>query len=75
MTAELLKNGGLELIRTLHELICEIWVKETMPDDWGTGLICPIFKKADKLNCSNYRRIMSLNIAYSLFCHIAKEDE
>jgi hypothetical protein len=48
----LLKNGGPELIRTLQELICDIWVKETMPEDWGTGLICPILKKGDKLNCS-----------------------
>jgi len=75
LTAELLKNGESELIRTLHELIHEIRVKGTITDDWETGLICPIFKKGDKLNRSNYRGIMLLTIAYSLFCHIAKEVE
>jgi hypothetical protein len=73
LTAELLKNGGPELIRTLHKLICEIWVNETMPEDWGTSLICPIFKKGNKLNCSNYRGIMLLNVAYKVFSAILQK--
>jgi hypothetical protein len=55
MTAELLKYGGPDLIRYLHRLINEIWEREEMPEEWKTGLICLIFKKGYKLNCSNYR--------------------
>jgi hypothetical protein len=68
-----LKNGGPELVRTLYELRCEIWINKIMPEDWGTGLICPIFKKGDKLNCSNYRGIMLLNVAYKVLSAILRK--
>jgi hypothetical protein len=44
-TAELLKYGGLELITRLHRLLSEIWDREVMPEEWKSGLVCPIFKK------------------------------
>jgi sorting nexin-29 len=67
LTAELLKCGGPYLIRYLHRLIIEIWERGEMPEEWKTGLICPIFKKGDKLNCSNYRGVTLRNVAYKVF--------
>jgi hypothetical protein len=31
-----------------------IWDQERMPAEWKEGLICPISKKGDKLQCNNY---------------------
>jgi sorting nexin-29 len=71
LTAELLKCGGPDLIRYLYRLINEIREREEMPEEWKTGLICPIFKKKrDKLNCSNYRGVTLLSVAYKVFSGI-----
>jgi len=57
VTSEMIKSGGSELIKILHNLIIEIWKKEEMPKDWRVSLICPKYKKGDKKNCNNYRGI------------------
>ncbi len=41
-----------------------------MPTEWEEGLIYPIFKKGDKLECGNYRGIPLFNTALKIFSNL-----
>jgi hypothetical protein len=70
IVAELLKNGGPNLVDALHEVIQQAWTSETQPRSWNEGLLCPVYKKGDKLDCKNYRGICILNVTYKVFAKI-----
>jgi hypothetical protein len=48
IAAELLKNGGPNLVKALHEVILA-WTSETLPRSWTEGVLCPVYKKGEKL--------------------------
>jgi hypothetical protein len=37
IAAELLKNGGPNLVNALHEVIQQAWTSETLPRSWTEG--------------------------------------
>ena len=71
--AELYKCGGDVIAIAMLDVLAQVWLDETLPIDWNKGIICPIHKKGDQLECSNYRGITLLNIAYKVFSNILFE--
>jgi hypothetical protein len=47
IAAELLKNGGPNLVDALHAVIQQAWTDETLPRSWTEGVLCPVYKKGD----------------------------
>ena len=53
ITVELLKADINTTVDVLHDLICDIWISETVLADWKKGLIVRIAKKGDLTKCGN----------------------
>jgi hypothetical protein len=45
---ELIKVVGETSYSEIHRLICSIWNKEELPQQWKESIIVPIYKKGDK---------------------------
>ena len=61
----LLKEGGPSLIAGVVLFFRELISRGTLPKEWRTGFVIPIFKKGSRSECSNYRPI-------TLTCSICK---
>jgi hypothetical protein len=61
--AELIKAGGETLCSEIHKLICSIWNKDELPQQWKESVIIPIHKK----DCNNFRGISLLSTAYKFY--------
>jgi hypothetical protein len=47
-----------------------IWNKNELLEEWKESIIVPIYKQADKRDCSNYRGISLLSVAYKIVSYI-----
>jgi hypothetical protein len=52
--AKQIKAGGETLYSEIHRLICSIWNKEELPQQWKEYIIIPIYKKGNNIDCNNY---------------------
>jgi hypothetical protein len=57
-------------VDALHAVIQQAWTGEALPRSWTEGVLCPVYKKGDKLDCKNYRGICLLNVTYKVFAKI-----
>jgi hypothetical protein len=65
--AKLVKAGGGTLYSETQSLICSIWNKKELPQQWKESIIIPIYKKGDKTDGNNYRGISLLSAAYKFY--------
>jgi hypothetical protein len=45
MLVELIKAGGETLHSKVHKLICSVWNKEELSQQWKESIIVPIYKE------------------------------
>jgi hypothetical protein len=65
-----MKAGGEILCPEIHKLICSIWNKEELPQQWKESIIVPIYKKGGKTYCNNYQGISLLSTANEILSNI-----
>lgn len=70
LPAEVFKNGEEALWKRVHQIVCTIWDQEEIPSSWKHGIIFPVHKKGDKMDCNNYKGITLLNTGYKIFSNI-----
>ena len=68
--AEVWKHGGDNLFSRLHQLTTNAWEVGSLPQVWKDASIVTIYKKIDRKDCVNYRRISLLSIPGKIFASI-----
>ena len=67
---EYLKSLDFVGLSWLTRLCSIAWQSETVPLDWQTGLVVPLFKKGDRRVCSNYRGITLLSLPGKVYSRV-----
>ncbi|KAK5901379.1 hypothetical protein CgunFtcFv8_026257 [Champsocephalus gunnari] len=66
----MLKALGVEGLSWLTRLINVAWKSETVPKEWQTGVVVPLFKKGDQRVCANYRGITLLSLPGKVYSKV-----
>ena len=69
ITAEILKNGGENMIDLLEQVIQSVWESE-VPQNWRDAILVSLYKKGSKSDSSNFSSISLLSIVGKLFSRI-----
>nr|CAH7736900.1 unnamed protein product [Callosobruchus chinensis] len=67
IAAEMLKHMGDSGTEMFTELLNKAWEEKQVPDDWKIGIIIPIYKKGDSMDCNNYRGITLLSVPSKVY--------
>uniref|UniRef100_A0AAR2LJT3 Reverse transcriptase domain-containing protein n=1 Tax=Pygocentrus nattereri TaxID=42514 RepID=A0AAR2LJT3_PYGNA len=67
---EMLKALDIVGLSWLTRLCNIAWTSGTVPLDWQTGVVVPIFKKGDRRVCANYRSITLLSLPGKVYAKV-----
>ncbi|KAK3529892.1 hypothetical protein QTP86_007210 [Hemibagrus guttatus] len=67
---EYLKSLDVVGLSWLTRLCNIVWRSGTVPLDWATGVVVPLFKKGDWRVCSNYRGITLLSLPGKVYSRV-----
>uniref|UniRef100_A0A3Q3JAD5 Reverse transcriptase domain-containing protein n=1 Tax=Monopterus albus TaxID=43700 RepID=A0A3Q3JAD5_MONAL len=67
---EYLKSLDVVGLSWLTHLCNVAWQSGTVPLDWQTGVVVPLFKKGDRRVCSNYRGITLLSLPGKVYARV-----
>ena len=68
---ELLKYGGVDMIREMTSMFNVFLEQERVPDEWKKAIIVPLFKnKGSRLDCGNYRGISLISVPSKTFMRV-----
>ncbi|KAK3525845.1 hypothetical protein QTP70_010916 [Hemibagrus guttatus] len=67
---EYLKSLDVVGLSWLTRLCNIVWWSGTVPLDWATGVVVPLFKKGDRRVCSNYRGITLLSLPGTVYSRV-----
>ncbi|KAK3516473.1 hypothetical protein QTP70_016707, partial [Hemibagrus guttatus] len=67
---EYLKSLDVVGLSWLTRLCNIVWRSGTVPLDWATGVVVPLFKKGDRRVCSNYRGITLLSLPGKVYSRV-----
>ncbi|CAF3044667.1 unnamed protein product [Rotaria sp. Silwood2] len=71
ISTDILKPGGVPVLKWLHEIFVDIWQNEEIVDDCILAILIRLFKNQDdKKQCDNYRGISLLVVASKLFTRV-----
>ena len=67
---EMLKALGVEGLSWMTRLFNIAWKSVTVPREWQTGVVVPLFKKGDQRVCANYRGITLLSLPGKVYSKV-----
>ena len=67
---EYLKSLDVVGLSWLTRLCSIAWQSGTVPLDWQTGVVVPLFKKGDRRVCSNYQGITLLSLPGKVYSRV-----
>jgi len=68
--AEMIKSGCRTIISEVSKLMNSVWNMEEVTEHWKESVIVPMYRKGDKMDCSNYKGISLFSATYKILSNI-----